>query len=225
MKRALLLSLLVGVAVPSVAHADEPAPESSPTLAAAPQDTPPPPATTARDPYALRPSVMMGMSQWLLFTGANIATQLKVGRFVLEYSHGQALHLDNVKALGLTSRERDAGVGVEMTWTTGGGVGLQITPNLHVLVEVKAHRYEITGADANERLQYTTMTVGPGVFYDLYLYKGLFIQPSLRWWPTVASSYSDDRVFRTSEGGRYVHERHELLPFVNLNVGWTFAGI
>lgn len=217
MKRALLLFVAVGIAVPSVARADDE------------QGVPAPAAPAPRDPYALRPSVMVGLNQWLLFTGANIATQLKVGRFVFEYSHGQALHLDNVKAIGLTSAERDAGVGVEMTWTTGGGIGLQITPNLHFLVEVKAHRYEITGADANDRLQYTTMTVGPGVFYDLYLYKGLFIQPSLRWWPTVASSYSDDRVFKTPAGaageGRYVHQRHDLLPFVNLNVGWTFAGI
>jgi hypothetical protein len=214
----LLLFLPLALLAPKSASADEPTPAEPAEASAAPP-------APARDPYSLRPSVMVGLNQWLLFRGANIASQVKVGRFVIEYSHGQALHLDNIRAIGLTPAERDAGVSVEMTWTTGGGIGFQITPNLHVLVEAKAHRYEIVGADANQRLGYTTMTLGPGVFYDIYLYKGLFIQPSLRWWPTVASSYEGNHVFRTAEGGRYVHERHDLLPFVNLNVGWTFAGI
>ncbi|MBK6692724.1 MAG: hypothetical protein IPG50_11020 [Myxococcales bacterium] len=179
----------------------------------------------SRSPYTLRPSVMMGLSQWLVFGGGNVAGQVKVGRLVLEYSHGQALKLDRIAALALTSEERAAGVRVEQAWTTGGGAGFQITPNLHVLVEVKAHRYEITGADANQTLRYTSFTVGPGAFYDIYLAKGLFVQPSVRFWPTVASTYSGDGTLRRADGTTYKHERHELMPFVNVNVGYTFAGM
>jgi hypothetical protein len=178
-----------------------------------------------RDPYSLRPSAMLGLGQWILFGGGNVATQLKVGRFVAEYSHGQALSLDRIPEIGLTKDERDAGVRGEMTWTTGGGIGVQITPYLHVLVEVKAHRYAFRGADANQALDYTTFTVGPGVFYDLYLYKGLFLQPSFRWWPTVASTYDGNGELRRTDGTIYRHERHDLLPFVNVSLGWTFAGI
>jgi hypothetical protein len=191
---------------------------------AAAEDTPPPPSPPP-SPYTLRPSVMAGLMQWTLLRGGNIAAQVKVGRFVAEYSHGQALSLDNLGGAFLTSDERAAGVSITMPWTTGGGVGFQITPYLHVLLEAKAHRYEVRGAYANETLAYTTFTVGPGVFYDIYIYKGLFVQPILRWWPTVASTYDGDGELRRPDGTTYRHERHDLLPFVNVNLGYTFTGI
>jgi hypothetical protein len=175
--------------------------------------------------YSTRPSIMAGLSQWIVFGGGNIAGQLKFGRFVAEYSHGQALELDRVPALGLTSAERDAGVGVLMPWTTGGGFGYQITPEFHVLLEVKAHRYEVRGVDRNQVARYSTFSIGPGIFYDIYLYKGLFVQPNVRYWPTVLSTFNArDAVFSTSVGTPYRHERHDLDLFFNVNLGWTIAG-
>jgi len=188
------------------------------------QDAPPISAEPPSSPYTLRPSVMAGLMQWTAFGGGNIAAQLKVGRFVFDYSHGQSLHFDRVAALALTEAERDADVKVGMPWTTGGGFGVQITPNLHVMIEAKAHRYEIDGPRGGT-ISYTSFTVGPGVFYDLYIYKGLFIQPNLRWWPTVASTYDDKGTLARADGSLYTHERHDLVPFVNVNVGWTFAGV
>jgi hypothetical protein len=176
------------------------------------------------DGYVFRPSVMAGLSQWVLFGGSNVAGQVKFGRAVVEYSHGQGLVLNRLEAFGLTSSERAAGVDVTMVWTTGGGAGVQITPNLHALVEVKAHRFEVRGADANDVLRYTTVTVGPGIFYDLYLYRGLFLQPSLRWWPTVASTYRGGRELTDEGGAPRRHARHDLAPFVNVSLGWAFEG-
>jgi hypothetical protein len=179
-------------------------------------------AAAEPDPRATRPSVMLGLMQWIAFGGGNVAAQLKTGRLVFEYSHGQALDLSRFEP-ALTEEEADADVAVRMPWTTGGGVGFQITPNLHVLVEAKVHRYEVRGADRNQELSYTSVTIGPGIFYDLYLWRGLFIQPNLRWWPTVASTYDAERaVLRAPDGGTYQHERHDLLPFANVNLGWTF---
>jgi hypothetical protein len=183
------------------------------------------PAESAPSPYATRASVMAGLAQWLLWGGGNVAAQIKVDRWVFEYSHGQALKFERAPTLGLTADERDAGVSVGMPWTTGGGFGYQITPRLHVLLEVKAHRYEVRGADQNQVARYTSITVGPGVFYDFYLYEGLFLQPSLRWWPTVASTYeASASVFTRTDGSTYAHARHELVPFVNVSLGWTFSG-
>ncbi len=176
------------------------------------------------DPFTTRPSVMAGLMQWTLFGGGNLAAQLKLGRFVFEYSHGQALDLGRLGGFALSEAERDAEMDVRMPWTTGGGVGFQITPELHVLVEAKAHRYEVRGFDRNESIAYTTFTVGPGIFYDFYLVEGLFLQPSLRWWPTIASSYDGDATFAVPGGGREAHERHDLIPFANVNLGWTFSG-
>ena len=94
-----------------------------------------------------------------------------------------------------------------------------------MLLEVKAHRYEVRGADRNQVARYTSVTVGPGVFYDLYVYEGFFLQPSLRWWPTMGSTYdADESVFRRSDGTAYQHARHDLVPFVNVSLGWTLSG-
>jgi hypothetical protein len=175
--------------------------------------------------FTTRPSVMAGLIQWVAFGGANLAAQLKVGRLALEYSHGQALDYDRWGGFAKTSDERSAGISLFSPWTTGFGVGVQITPYLHALVEVKAHRYEVTGADAHETLRYTTFSIGPGVFYDLYLYKGLFVQPSVRFWPNVASTLDDHATVHRADGTPYQHESHALGFFANASLGWTFGGI
>jgi hypothetical protein len=184
------------------------------------QETPSPPP----DRWATRPSVMSGLGQWIVFGGGNIAGQLKVGRFVFEYSHGQALDYDRFGGFAKSSAERGAGVSVFSPWTTGGGAGIQITPNLHLMVEVKAHRYEVMSADRSQSLHYTTFSIGPGAFYDVYLYKGLFVQPNVRFWPNVANTLGDGTL-RRPDGTTYVHQPHNLGLFVNVNLGWTFTGV
>jgi hypothetical protein len=171
----------------------------------------------------MRPSFMLGLMQWTLFGGGNVAAQLKIKRVVFEYSHGQALRYQRFSGFAQTSAENDAGVEVESPWTTGGGVGFQITPNLHLMIEAKAHHYLVRdrgGATA----EYTTFTVGPGLFYDFYLSKHVFLQPNLRWWPTVASTYDREATLMSENGSEYRHKRHDLPPFVNVNLGWTFDG-
>jgi hypothetical protein len=205
--QALLATLL---SLASGARADE-----APRLAAPPLASP--------DPYSFRPSVMLGLMQWVAWGGGNIAAQLKFGHWVAEYSHGQALQLERLGGLGLTADERAAGVSVGMPWTTGGGFGYQLTPELHVLIELKLHRYRVAD-DFGQELEYTSFTVGPGIFYDLYLYKGLFVQPNLRWWPTVASSFDSGSTLTADDGSTYRPVRHDLMPFVNVNIGWTFDG-
>lgn len=189
---------------------------SSPAAGAAPAEVAPP----RLDPYRTRPSVMLGLGQWIVFGGGNVAAQLKRGRFVFEYSHGQALDFSRI-SFSQTSAENDAGVEVTAPWTTGGGFGYQITPKLHVLLELKAHHYQVRDV-AGGKTEYTTFTAGPGIFYDFYLTRNLFLQPNLRWWPTIASTYDREASLMAEDGGTYKHERHDLPPFVNMNLGWTF---
>jgi hypothetical protein len=170
-------------------------------------------------------SALLGLQQWLLMGGANVAVQYKTGRWVFEYSHGQALRLNRFPGrLALTGAERNAGVQIDVPWTTGGGVGLRLTRNLHALVEVKAHRYEVSGTDRNRRLSYTTFSVGPGLFYDLHLWRGLFLQPAVRWWPNVADTLEESKVpaFTASDGTRYVPGARSFGFFVNASLGWNF---
>ena len=206
-----------------VASAQSVAPEAMSPVAPVAAAAPVAPVAQEASPYTLRPSVMMGLMQWVVFGGGNVAAQVKFGRWVAEYSHGQALQYDRFGGFAMTADEREAGVALDMPWTTGGGFGFQITSNLHVLIEAKVHRYEVRDAFGGE-LGYTSFTLGPGVFYDLYLWKGLFLQPNVRWWPTVASTYDSPRTLRTDDGAEYRHARHDLMPFVNMNLGWTFSG-
>jgi hypothetical protein len=167
-------------------------------------------------------SVMLGLHQWLVMGGGNVAAQYKGRRLVLEYSHGQSLHLNNGGRLTLTGEERDAGAQVDMPWTTGAGVGLRLTRNLHLLIEGKIHRYELLGADRNQRLSYLTFTVGPGLFYEIHLWRGLFLQPLVRWWPTVADTLDEGASLRRTDGSTYVVRPKSLGVFANVNLGWAW---
>ena len=168
-------------------------------------------------------SVMAGMTQWTLFRGGNLALEYMHGPLVFEVSHGQGLDLNQVPGLALTQEEQDAGVHILVPWTTGGGVGYRITRNFHVLVEVKAHHYVVSAGDRNDRLVHTTFSVGPGLFYTFHLYRGLFLEPNLRWWPNVASTLPGDHGrLRQLDGSSYEHAAHDFGLFANVNLGWTF---
>jgi hypothetical protein len=168
-------------------------------------------------------SAMTGLAQWTLFRGGNVAFEYRRGRLAFEVSHGQGLDLNQAGGFALTGEERDAGARVRVPWTTGFGVGVRLTENLHVLLELKAHRYNVSGRDRNAEVTYTTYSIGPGVFYTFYLYKGLFLQPNLRFWPNVASSLPDGGAALVQPGGTtYLHKAHSFGLFANMNLGWSF---
>jgi hypothetical protein len=170
------------------------------------------------------PSFMLGLHQWLVMGGGNVAFQYKTSRWVFEASHGQSLHLNRAARLTLTSDERQAGVRAEMPWTTGGGAGVRITRNLHALVEVKVHKYEIYGADRNQSVSYLTFTVGPGLFYEIHVWRGLFLQPVVRWWPNVADTLNEESApaFTRPDGTLYRPKAKTQGVFANVNLGWSF---
>jgi hypothetical protein len=178
---------------------------------------------STQDPWRDRFSAMTGLGQWLV-GGANAAVQYKTGRLALEYSHGQGLHMNN--ATFLLSPEEQAGeVDKRIPWTTGFGVGIGLLPNLHLLIEFKAHRIEMRGADKNEAIAFTSYTIGPGLFYDLYLWRSLFLQTSLRWWPTVASTLDPSARLHGPDGSALKVAREAVGPtgvFGNVSLGWTF---
>jgi hypothetical protein len=179
-------------------------------------------AQSGRDPGATRYgfAVMLGLGQWAL-GGGNVAVQGRIGRLALEYSHGQGVHLSELSLL-MNSSEKSVGADVYEPWTTGLGVGLMVTENLRVLLEAKANHYNVQGGDRNTALEYTTFTVGPGVFYEIQIWRGLFLQPSLRWWPTVASTFKDGSTLRRADGASVTMDRHESGIFPNVNLGWEF---
>ena len=168
-------------------------------------------------------SVMAGLSQWLLFRGGNLAVEFKTGRLAFEISHGQGLDLNQLGGFALSSAERDAGTRVRVPWTTGFGVGYRITENLHLLVEFKAHHYEVRASEGSSEVTYTTFSIGPGAFYSIYLSKHLFLEPNLRFWPNVGSTLDDHRtLLERCDGTSYEHRAHDFGFFGNVNLGYSF---
>ncbi len=68
----------------------------------------------------------------------------------------------------------------------------------------------------------TTFSVGPGVFYELRLWRGLFLQPSLRWWPNVASTLPEGATLLGADQKRVKMESHSFGIFPNVSLGWNF---
>ena len=168
-------------------------------------------------------SVMAGLSQWLLLRGGNLAVEFKTGRFAFEVSHGQGLDLNQLGGFALSSAERDDDTRVRVPWTTGFGVGYRITENLHLLVEFKAHHYEVRASQGASVVNYTTFSIGPGVFYSIYLSKHLFLQPNLRFWPNVASTLENGRTtLERCDGTSYEHQAHDFGFFGNVSLGYSF---
>jgi hypothetical protein len=207
------LVCLVSMASPRIAEAEDEAPAVS---------VAPAPPTAPEHGSEPKFSVMAGLMQWVL-RGGNLALEYKVGHFAFEVSHGQGIDLNQLGGFALTSDERDAGAHVRIPWTTGFGIGYRITENLHLLVEFKAHRYEVSSRDPASQVAYTTFSVGPGAFYSIYLYKGLFLEPNVRFWPTIGSTLSNNQaVLRQPDGSIYEHRAHDLGLFANCNLGYTF---
>ena len=166
-------------------------------------------------------TVAAGLSQPILFRGANASVTLRRGRFVADYSHGVALDLNASDGAALTQAETDQSLNLDVPWTTGFGVGVRITDRLDVRAEGKAHRFNAT-PPGGEAIGYTAFSVGPGVYYRIPVWRGLEIEPSIRYWPTVASTLSSDAAtFTDASGVVQTHEAHSFGAFANVSVGWS----
>lgn len=161
-------------------------------------------------------SVHFGLIQPILFRGANVALDLRFKRFLVSYSHGAGLDLSATPSAGLDKRDRDAGLSLYTPWTTGGGVGLVLLDELYVLLDLKVHRFEAS-LDEN-RVKYTTMSVGGELGYRLFLWRGLFAQAALRYWPNVYSSLKGDK----AQLGTHTHRAKDFGAFANVMLGWAF---
>lgn len=161
-------------------------------------------------------SMHFGLSQPSLFHGANVALDVRFHRFLLSYSHGAALNLNATPSAGLSKRDRDAGVSLYTPWTTGGGFGVILLDELYLMVDLKVHRFEAALRD--DQVKYTTVSVGGELGYRLFLWRGLFAQAALRYWPNVYSSLKSDK----AQLGTHTHHAKDFGFFGNVMLGWAF---
>src|SRR5262245_43764635 len=132
-------------------------------------------------------AIHFGLTQPILLHGFNLAADVRYDRFVFTYSHGTALHYDLAPG-ALSPEEKSAGLELYAPYSTGFGVGVTLIDELYVLADFKLHNLRATIGD--ERHAYSTITIGAELGWRYFMWRGLFVSPVLRFWPTVWKSES-----------------------------------
>jgi hypothetical protein len=178
------------------------------------------PADAVR-PYTNTLTVLAGLSQPILFAGANVEAEYLTRRFVLGYSHGVRLDISRT-ASALAPADRAERLAVRTPWTTGPSAGVRLTNRLQATVDAKAHRADVRHPDGG-RARYTVFTLGPALSYTIPVYRGVVVQPMVRWWPTVGTTLDGDAArFARRDGSAFTHRAMDLGFVPNVKVGWRF---
>ena len=147
-------------------------------------------------------NVLFGLSQPTLAKGFNIEGNFIYNRLIFDYSHGVSLDFSGNT---VTTDLKRQGVAVHIPWTTGFGVGYRVKEWINVRVEPKWHRFDFyydceSQIISNQIVSYNTMSLGIGIYGNYQPFKnkstslrGITIAPSIRFWPTIASTLKGDK--------------------------------
>lgn len=185
-----------------------------------------------------RVNLVFGMTQPLVVSGFNIEGNYIHNRWILGYSHGMSLDFSGTT---LTGDLRRQGLVVHMPWTTGFGIGYRLKEWVNLRIEPKWHRFELyeegmAQTAANEVAAYNTMSLGIGVYGHFQPFKtqtsflrGIMIAPSIRFWPTIASTLPNNSYdyFNTStlqsEEITVLEPGMGFKPIIfNVSIGYSF---
>jgi hypothetical protein len=233
--RSLACSIAVCGAVLVAAHGGVASAESTPSER--------PTAKPSFHPWAPSLGVNLGMIQPLLLGGANLEVDFRIGHIVIGYSHGWSLDLEGST---ITGEMRTQKVSLHLPYSTGFGVGYSryastLNSFFDVRLEGKIHRFEAAysspdGATKTAIANYSTYTLGAGAYWTYVPFagrqdalRGLNVSTSVRLWPRLASSLSDDKATyaNASTGRTETHDAANIgianTPLiVNLSVGYIF---
>ena len=185
-----------------------------------------------------RINVLFGLSQVVFAHGFNVEVNYISNRLIFDYSHGMSLEFEGTT---VPADLRKQGIAVKMPWTTGFGIGYRLTDWINFRVEPKFHRFEFYYTDGNhistdEITAYNTFSLGLGIYGNFLPFKndhnflsGLMISPSIRYWPTLASTLPDNRYcyYNKQTGSNQVIKTLDpgigFTPFVfNISIGYSF---
>lgn len=186
-------------------------------------------------------AILFGLSQPILARGFNIEVNYFTKNWVFDYSHGISLELEGN---ALTGDMKNQQLVAHIPFTTGFGIGFRYKSIkwLNFRIEPKIHRFEIYYASdiqntQNRIVSYDTFTLGLGWYAKLHPFKnqnnflrGIMVAPSVRWWPNVASSLSENQISYFNEKTQR-NEVHQALKigfantsfFFNISVGYAFS--
>ncbi len=188
----------------------------------------PPPRSVEHDPVP-NVTLLTGLNQPILLRGGNAAFSITArSGFSVESSWGIALDYRNL----LSDRARRRYASIRSPITGGIGLGYDFLHDdsrhsLAIYLEPKFTMFDVAPRGSAKRFSYVTYTLGPGVYYTVRVWKGLVIQPSVRFWQPIGSSLRGGRHrFVDADGNEAVHRRrapgfHGVVA--NISVGWSFA--
>ncbi|MEA5461105.1 hypothetical protein VB796_18730 [Arcicella sp. LKC2W] len=190
--------------------------------------------------YSYKLSIVAGLIQPIALKGGNIEVNYTTNRMIFDYSHG--FNLNPPSASG--GEYKSQNVDLYLPFSTGFGIGYRFTSNLDVRFEPKLHSWEVYYKDEpqniNNRIKdYKTFTLGAGVYYRYFPFRnsqkkilqGITTATSLRYWPNVGSSLSDDsfsyhnKTTQKTENQKVANVGIDNSPLIfNISVGYTFGG-
>ncbi|PWT78441.1 MAG: hypothetical protein C5B59_01775 [Bacteroidetes bacterium] len=184
-----------------------------------------------------RVNILFGMGQ-VLYHGFNVEGNFVYKRLIFDYSHGINLrYYGNAVPTDLQAQH----VAVYIPWTTGFGIGYRLTEWLNTRLEPKWHRFEYYYSDdiksRNQQIaSCDAFSLGIGVYGDFRpfkhkqnILKGLMISPSVRFWPTISSSWNGGPDYYNAHTMKQekLHTPNagvNLSPWVlNLSIGYSFG--
>lgn len=190
--------------------------------------------------YSNRVSVLAGLIQPMVLKGGNIEVTYFTKRMSFDYSHGFLLNMSGGTITGDAKTQKLA---YHLPYSTGFGIGYRFTSFLDVRIEPKMHSWEVyydgeTQNTTNLIKSYKTYSLGLGAYYRYMPFKkknnwlqGITTSTSLRWWPNIASSLTDDKF---TYRNKFTNKDETLkasnigiagTPFLfNVSVGYTFGG-
>lgn len=161
-------------------------------------------------------TILTGLIQPILLGGVNLAGTYFTDRISFEYSHGMFL------TYPAFMRKDDNASRVFSPWSTGPGIGYRISSKYDIRAEAKAHRYLVDLVN-NNHTEYTSFSLGIGVYSRQYLSKHILLEYSLRYWPNISSTLPNDTyTYSDGQGSTLEHKANQLGLIFTLSLGYTF---
>lgn len=174
--------------------------------------------------YTNKWTLATDLMQPVLLGGGNLNVTYTFNRMIVDWSHGSYLQIRDYLQ---TDEQKALDSKIVLPWTTGPGIGYRFTDNLDARVDFKAHRVNAEFFEGSQELNYTEYTIGPGIYYRLYLGKntGFLLEFSSRYWFDMGNSLGTDEVLISDgEGNQQPFETSISGGFgANIALGYTFG--
>lgn len=170
--------------------------------------------------------LVFGLTQPVFVSGFNIEGVYIHNRLIFDYSHGASLKFTGD---ALTESLRNQQLQIHAPFTTGFGVGYRLTPWINLRVEPKWHRFNFHYKNEPRNAENiiatnNTFSLGLGLYGFFQPFskkdnalKGITVAPSIRYWPTLVSNFSDSGVIYQNK----LTAKNETLQTLDPGFGFT----